>query len=49
MKVIVCRYMSIQKSTISIFRFFDGVGVENRVFKRCCMGGKYEKEAVFGT
>ena len=49
MKVIVCRYMSIQKSTISIFRFFDGVGVENRVFKPCCVGGKYGKEALFGT
>ena len=49
MKLIVCRSMSVQKPIISMFRFFDQVGVENRVFKPCCVGGKYEKEAVFGT
>ena len=48
MKLIVCRYMSVQKPTISIFRVFDQVKVENRVFKPCCVGGKYEKEALFG-
>ena len=31
------------------FSFFGQVGVENRVFKPCCVGGKYEKEAFFGT
>ena len=49
MESIVCRYMSVQKPIISMFRFFDQVGVETRVFKPCCVGGKYEKEAFFGT
>ena len=49
MKVIVCGYMSVQEPTISIFRLFDQVGVENRVFKPCCVGGNYAKEAFFGT
>ena len=37
--------MSVQKPTI----LHTQVGVENRVFKPCCVGGKYEKEAFFGT
>ena len=36
------------KNKIIVF-FFGQVGVENRVFKRCCVGGKYEKGALFGT